>query len=67
METTWAEVFKPDLIKKGFEKCGIFPLDESRYPTEAFGPSLLALYNAEKAHSTTVSSDLLLASSFIAS
>lgn len=32
----WGECFKEDLIKKAFEKCGIFPFNRERYPVSEF-------------------------------
>jgi len=41
----WGECFTPSLIIKAFDKCGIYPFNRDRYPTDAFAPHLLDLYN----------------------
>ena len=50
----WGECFTPILIKKAFEKCGIYPFNQERYPTSAFAPHLLELYNNLKARDEQV-------------
>jgi len=37
----------PDLIKKAFRKCGIYPLDRYTYPMSEFAPNLLGLNQRE--------------------
>ena len=55
VNSVWDETFKEDLVKKGFEKCGIYPVNRERYPLEAFSSALLALYKQERAREITVS------------
>ena len=44
----WGQCFSEDLVKKSFEKCGIFPFNREKYPTSEFMPHLLSLYLREK-------------------
>ena len=55
VQSVWDETFKVDLVKKGFEKCGIYPVNRGRYPEEAFSSALLSLYKQEKTRELTVS------------
>ena len=51
----YEECFTNSLIKKAFEKCGIYPLNRTMYPTSAFAPNLLNIYNMEKERDQMVS------------
>jgi len=44
----WDECFTEDLVKKAFEKLGIFSFNRDRYPTSRIAPHLLSVYNKEK-------------------
>jgi len=44
----WGECFKEDLIKKAFDKCGIYPFNRDRYPISAFAPHLLDAYRSDR-------------------
>ena len=54
----YEECFTDSLIKKAFQKCGIYPLNRDMYPTSAFASNLLNVYNREKAHNQMVSNSL---------
>ena len=50
----WNEVFKPDNIKKAFEKTGLFPVNREIYPKATFNPRLLAIYEEKQAEENKV-------------
>ena len=56
VQETWDESFSPELIKTAFKKCGKYPLDRTKYPTEAFAPSKYAVYKLNQARQAQVSS-----------
>ena len=56
VEETWKSAFTPDLVRKAFEKCGIYPINREKYPEEDFCQSLLTVYKAGKQHVNIVSS-----------
>lgn len=45
--SVWEAALKPDNIKAGFTKTGIFPLDSSQFPVKTFQQSKLMAYQTE--------------------
>jgi hypothetical protein len=43
----WGGALKPDSVKAGFEKTGIFPMDSSKFPIQTFQKSKLVAYQAQ--------------------
>lgn len=48
IKTLWEENFHPRLLRSGFLNTGLFPVDETKFPEEAFDPIKLHRFRAEQ-------------------